>query len=518
MKRILYHLVKAYTSPLARRFDRALKDPIHAQQQVLENIVQDLKETEYGVFYNVNNISDFKKSIPLVNYDDISHWMQRQREEEGSIMVASNVALYEKTSGSTGPHKYIPYTMALRRSFTRMFLLWAHNLIANVDGLGKGKFYFSVSPNFDEERLTERGVPVGLENDADYLGAVWRRVLSPFMLADQSLGKIRDPDTFKQALCFSLLSCAELETISVWNPSFLTLVLQWITDNRELVLNHMGDSIDHDRKLALESETIDWQRVWPKLKLISCWADANAEPLAEKLRESFPDIIIQGKGLLATEAPMTIPMMNVKGGVPLVTETYFEFLREDEKNKDFSASDLITLADLEAGQRYEIVVSQRGGLYRYRMGDQVEVVGKINNTPTLKFVGRNNRTSDLVGEKMNESFVRDVIQSLPIERVSFQSLMAARNPIDRYVLILDTEVGDVSRIETMLEDGLQKSYHYRHARALGQLSTAKVVVVSAIENIISDHSLESGKSLGNMKQNYLMLSDSNLEKRIFGGF
>jgi len=215
---------------------------------------------------------------------------------------------------------------------------------------------------------------------------------------------------------------------------------------------------------------------------------------------------------------MTIPMMNVEGGVPLVTETYFEFLREDGKNNKASASDLITLTDLEAGQRYEIVISQRGGLYRYRMGDQVEVVGKIHNTPTLRFVGRNNRTSDLVGEKMNESFVRDVIQSLPIKDISFQSLMATRNPIDSYVLVLDSEVDDVSRIEMMLEDGLQKSYHYRHARALGQLSTAKVVVVPDIEGVISDHSLESGKSLGNIKQNYLMLADSNLEKKIFGEF
>ena len=516
MKRILYYLVKAYTSPLARRFDRALKDPVLAQQQVLENIVQDLKETEYGAFYNVNNISDFKKSIPLVNYDDISHWMQRQREEEGKIMVVSDVTLYEKTSGSTGPHKYIPYTSELRSSFTRMFLLWAHDLIANIDGLGKGKFYFSISPNFDDERQTDNGIPVGLDDDADYLGSIWRRILSPFMLANKNLGKIRDPEAFKQALCFSLLECAELETISIWNPSFLTLVLQWISDNRELVLRRIGDSIDPDRKQALESETIDWQRVWPKLKLISCWADANAKPLAEKLKDSFPNIIIQGKGLLATEAPMTIPMMNVEGGVPLISDTYFEFLKDDGESENCGASDLITLADLKDGQRYEIVVSQRGGLYRYRMGDQVEVVGKIHNTPTLRFVGRNNRTSDLVGEKLNESFVRDVIQSLPIENARFQSLMATRNPIDRYVLVLDREVDDIPCIEQMLEKGLQQSYHYRHARALGQLSAAKVMSVPTIESVISDHSLENEKSLGNMKQNYLMLSDSNLEKKIFG--
>jgi len=506
VKRFLYHAVRAYTAPLARRFDHGLKNPVKAQEQVLQDIVDDLKGTEYGNHYNVRDVNDFKKNIPLVTYDDISDWMLSQREKEGNVLVASDVILYEKTSGSTGPHKYIPYTAPLRSSFTRMFLLWAHDLISSIDGLGKGKFYFSVSPNFDNEKFTDQGVPVGLDNDADYLGSVWSKILSPFMLADANIGKIRDPDEFKQALCFSLLGCKDLETISVWNPSFLTLVLQWIENNRELVIARMQPILEPSRLRALQSEEIDWQEVWPRLKLISCWADANAQPLAMNLEAYFPDVKIQGKGLLATEAPMTIPMMNVEGGVPLVTETYLEFLQDDEA--------LVTLDMLKEGKRYEIVISQRGGLYRYRMGDQVEVVGQIHNTPTLRFVGRNNRTSDLIGEKLNERYVRDVIESLPIEGGGFRSLMAIRSPVDGYLLILDKHITNSEQVEVALEEGLQKAYHYRHARALGQLSAARMAVVPDIENIISTQALTNGKTLGDIKQNYLMMADAGLESAL----
>lgn len=506
MKQLLYKAVKTCTAPMARRFEFALHDPMQAQRHVLSAIVHDLQQTEYGAHYNIKSEADFNRVLPVVDYDDISHWMLRQRSEEGRIMVASEVKLYEKTSGSTGPHKYIPYTNALRRSFTNMFLLWAHDLINNIDGVGKGKFYFSVSPNFDTERFTENGVPVGLDDDADYLGAAWGKILKPFMLTDKRLGKIRDPEAFKQALCLSLLGCAELETISIWNPSFLTLVLQWIEQNKELALSRVGGEMEVGRRRALEADDIDWPAVWPQLKLISCWADANAQPLARKLEKSFPGVCVQGKGLLATEAPMTIPMVNVPGGVPLVTETYFEFLQED--------GELITLADLKPEQRYEVVISQRGGLYRYRMGDQVEVAGKIHSTPTLRFVGRNNRTSDLVGEKLNESFVRDVIESLDIAGDGFRSLMAIRKPQDAYVLILDKTVNDLCRIESSLEAGLQKAYHYRHARALGQLPSAKIAIVPNIEGLISQQALERGKCLGDMKQNYLMTSDEGLERSL----
>ncbi|MCG8671701.1 MAG: GH3 auxin-responsive promoter family protein [Pseudomonadales bacterium] len=503
MRRILYHGLKAYTGPMSKRFERALENPMSAQQLVLNEIVADLMQTEYGKHYEIKSAENFKQRLPLISYDDISDWMLKQREHENKALVASPVAFYEKTSGSSGPAKYIPYTEELRKSFTRMFLLWAHDLIANVPGLGNGKFYFSVSPNFDTERETELGVPVGLDDDAEYLGGAWRKLLTPFMHSDPRLGKIRDPEEFKQALSLSLLCCTDLETISIWNPSFLMLVTQWIEENRDLVLKLMSDTLQPFQIKALQQQPIDWSSIWPKLKLISCWADANAQPLAEKLAKQFPNVYIQGKGLLATEAPMTIPMVGVKGGVPLVSETYFEFLDEQQN--------VLTIDELEQGKRYEIVISQKGGLCRYRMGDEVEVVGKKNNTPTLNFVGRNNRTSDLVGEKLNEGFVRDVVESLPVQECGFRSLMAVRRPQDGYVLVLDKQPTNEQALAQQLENALQQAYHYRHARALGQLNSARVAVVPEVENIVSHQAIENGKTLGDMKQNYLILSDDSLQ-------
>jgi hypothetical protein len=224
------------------------------------------------------------------------------------------------------------------------------------------------------------------------------------------------------------------------------------------------------------------------------------------LESCFPGVLVQGKGLLATEAPMTIPMIGVKGGVPLVTETYFEFLD--------SSGSLLTIDQLREGERYEIVISQRGGLVRYRMGDEIEVVDRIHDTPTLRFVGRNNRTSDLVGEKLNESFVRDLIESLPVSDCSFRSLFAVRHPKDGYTLLLDKSIESLDDVEQKLENGLQQAYHYRHARALGQLAPARVAVVKDVEAILSHQVISQGKTLGDMKQNYLLLSDEKLQSAL----
>lgn len=63
---------------------------------------------------------------------------------------------------------------------------------------------------------------------------------------------------------------------------------------------------------------------------------------------------MQGKGLLATEAPMTIPLIPVKGFVPLLNQVVFEFLT--------SEGEICNLRELEVGKTYELVISQLGGL------------------------------------------------------------------------------------------------------------------------------------------------------------
>jgi hypothetical protein len=347
-----------------------------------------------------------------------------------------------------------------------------------------------------------------MEDDAEYLGGIWRYLMAPFFLSPQGLGSIRDPQLFKKRLSESLLLCEDLESVSIWNPSFLTVILDYIEHNAETLSDSVGQEMGHERRAALKQSPVDWQKIWPKLKFISAWADANAEPLARKLQERLPHAMVQGKGLLATEAPMTIPMIGVKGGVPLVNEVFLEF--QNDK------SELLGVHEIELGETYSIVVSQRAGLVRYRMGDQVQVVGQVGNTPTIRFLGRNNRFSDLVGEKLNESFVREVIDDLQIKTASFRTLMPVRSPVDHYVLILDASEQDCSHLSVRLEEGLSKAYHYRHARALGQLGTARVAVLADADQAMAQYHGRAGRSIGDMKQSYLVgtPADQDLGRRL----
>jgi hypothetical protein len=111
----------------------------------------------------------------------------------------------------------------------------------------------------------------------------------------------------------------------------------------------------------------DYQSIWPRLRLISCWADAHAALHAESLRQFLPRVPIQPKGLIATEAFVTLPFA---GRHPLaVLSHFFEFV--DHRG------DALLAHELKTGAEYRVVVTTGGGLYRYCMQDRVRVDGRV---------------------------------------------------------------------------------------------------------------------------------------------
>ncbi|HXG65451.1 MAG TPA: GH3 auxin-responsive promoter family protein, partial [Blastocatellia bacterium] len=115
-------------------FREQLRRPQETQQRLLGKLLSNLCETEYGRSLAVkasDAYDDFAARVPVVTYDDLSPWIERQKREEGRALTSEPVLFYEKTSGSSGPAKYIPYTAGLKASFNRMFFVWLGDLLEN---------------------------------------------------------------------------------------------------------------------------------------------------------------------------------------------------------------------------------------------------------------------------------------------------------------------------------------------------------------------------------------------------
>ena len=475
-------------APIVRRFMAALEQPQLAQQKVKRRLIERLKGCEYGRHYQIRTIEDWHK-LPIVSYEDLQLWMEGS-SKDGCSLTSENVLFYEPTSGSSGPVKQIPYTRSLRQSFNHLFCVWVHDLITNGPTFSRGKLYFSITPSFSKSATTN-----GTTDDADYLDLWLRWLLKPFLVIAP---KATAPEGFKDQLAQTLLLAEDLEIISVWSPSFLTAQLEYIQVNKERLYELLKERMSEERSRLLLTTNIQWSALWPNLKLISCWDSALAADGADGVRSLFPNVLVQGKGLLSTEAPITVPLTAAKGYVPLLNEVYFEF--EDE------AGQCHELHQLTVGQTYAVIISQMGGLYRYRIGDRVTVSHFYLQTPCLEFQGRGKDVSDMVGEKLQSQFVSDALDRLNLFPARFQSLVPVQSPQKHYVLLLDSLSTDEDLLAHQLEEALYESFHYRQARQLGQLSPAQVKVSGTIAEQLAIERTTQGQRWGDVKHSRLCSS------------
>lgn len=188
--------------------------------------------------------------------------------------------------------------------------------------------------------------------------------------------------------------------------------------------------------------------------------------------------------------------------------------------------------ELELGERYCVVVTTNAGLYRYNTNDIVEVTGFYHKIPIVKFVGRMNNFSDIVGEKLGNSYVeKQVLNFLEENKIKEEFLLFSpvknENGKISYTLFLEIKkenkkfnfkkLENKIKLENKLNEKLCRSFHYEYAYKLGQLGKVRIFLIE--KDGLKTYTAEKSKrqKIGDIK--YRML-DKNFgwENKFLGGF
>lgn len=426
-------------------FLTSLENIEEIQKAILTGILADNKNTKFGAirnFKNISSISDFQKAVPVLTYDDYKNFIDEILEGKQNVLTSEKILLLEPTSGSISASKLVPYTKSLKAAFNKGIEPWLSDLYLNFPQILGKPSYWLITPNVQAKQFSSN-VKMGFENDLEYLNENFAKIVS------ENLRPELAPD---------------VEFVSFWNPSLFLILL----DQMQLKLDN--------------------------LKVISCWNEAHAKFYADKLKLLFPSAHIQGKGLLATEGIMTIPLENI-GKAPCVNSHFFEFI-------DTETERIKLLHELELNKNYSILLTTQGGLYRYEIGDIVRVYGFYKNCPLLEFLGKKNNVSDYVGEKINEEHIRQIIEKLDIPCQSLFYLFAPKKEGDDFFYTLYLEPNwqiNTEKLEKEFENELLKNFHYQYARNLGQIKPFKISIVKNGARQYLDNCVKKGQKLGDIK-------------------
>ena len=72
---------------------------------------------------------------------------------------------------------------------------------------------------------TAGGIPIGFEDDTFYLGG-WRRLAQAVMAVPSHVRFLSDMEAFRYATLLFLIRVRSLKLVSVWNPTFLSLLVE----------------------------------------------------------------------------------------------------------------------------------------------------------------------------------------------------------------------------------------------------------------------------------------------------
>ncbi|MBK9755793.1 MAG: GH3 auxin-responsive promoter family protein [Nannocystis sp.] len=396
----------------------------------LREILADNAGTEFGRTHHFDALqrdpAAWRRAVPLLRHDDLAPAIDRMARGEPNVLVAERVDFFARTSGSTGTGNLIPTPPKHQATFTRYYA----GIIPAVPTLGV--------PGGDEphpglaligaggQHRTPAGIPVGsastggLRRVRRFAELLWTSPWPVFEVDDIS----------SQWYLHALFALRERSTRFLWGV-FAPHLLEWVRMlevwqedlvrdladgriGRELVLDpvqraaiaaRLRPDPTRAREVAAAFACGDAayvRRVWPRLRYAMAVITGGFAAYLPRLRLALGDLPIYTSCYSASEAIIGLNLEIDRPERYVLTPgtAHFEFIPLGAATGE--QPETVGVEALEVGAHYEVVLTNRGGLYRYRLRDVVRVEGWHERAPVLSFAWRQGTVLDLVGEHSTE--------------------------------------------------------------------------------------------------------------------
>lgn len=452
-------------------------------------------KSAYGQKYHFDHITTIKiyqKYVPIVEYETIKPLIIQMTEGKADVLFQGLPVAFEITGGSTSGGKLIPYSDKSFEDFQYAILPWLSDISTRYGVTGKA-VYWSISPALRHPAFTKGGIKIGV-SDAQYLGNAISEFSNDFTTVPLWVGELYNVKEWQLATLYWLIRSKDLELISIWSPTFLLMLIDALEKHSDELLylfakggmineNLLVSNTDSYNRFVKYLSSKDTSVIWPNIKLISCWQDASSKIFFEKLHSKFPAVSFQAKGLISTEGVVTIPSVNDNTTLAFMSG-FYEF-------RDINGSIFLS-HELTIGNIYEVIMTTSGGLYRYATKDKVKCDGFENELPILSFIGRVGIVSDMVGEKLDEIFVLNVLSYYD----GFAMLVPNNDILKPHYFLISNSDIDIN----IVEQNLAINPQYAYARKIGQLYDLKHILIPDIIDLYINYKIIDNKCrIGDIK-------------------
>jgi hypothetical protein len=344
---LLSLLSKPFASYIAKQTKQWSENAVACQENIFQNLIAGGSNTLFGrehSFSSISNYDDFKKQVPIRDYEGLKSYIERIKQGEENILWKDKPLYLSKTSGTTSGVKYIPVT---KESIPNHIVSTRNAMLCYIAETGNAKFldgkmiFLSGSPELEHIN----GIPVGRLS-----GIVNHHVpqyLRRNQLPSYKTNCIEDWETKVDAIVD--------ETINQ-DMTLISGIPPWVQMYFDKLTERSGKKI---------------KDLFPNFSLF-IYGGVNFEPYRQKLEQSIGrqvdsiELYPASEGFIAYQDSQkgNDLLLNSNSGI------FFEFI---PANEFFNESPTrVSLADVQINTNYVLIINNNAGLWGYNIGDTVK--------------------------------------------------------------------------------------------------------------------------------------------------
>ena len=418
------------------------------QKETLTKILEKNKGCTYLKNYNVYQLEDFER-LPLVSYEDLESEIVNLLHSKEPTITNEKIIAFSKSSGTTSFSKIIPQSKKnISYNYQAGFDLltsYLHHFPNSKITAGKN---FSLTGSYD----IQNGLIVG---DISALIAFYLpSIFHFFRIPSKKIALIQNWDKKLEALIPKLIQ-SDIRWIA-GVPSWIKVII---------------DRIEFEtQKSILE--------IWPNLEVFF-YGGTDIAIYKSKFDQIFQKKVVYWQTYNASEGFFAIQISSNSSDMALISDygVYFEFLC-------VKSNQIVQYKNLKIGNQYELIITNSCGLWRYRIGDVIEITHK--NPLKIKIVGRTKHFINAFGEELMIHNVEKALEILNQEMAFEIAHYSVAPKIDendkgfhKWLIEFKMSPSDISIFEKKLDTILQSLNSDYKAKGTHDLVMKNLQIITA---------------------------------------
>jgi len=382
-------LSKPFAAYVIKGVNKWKKNAVAAQQETLTQLLSAAKDTAFGKdhkFNKISNYEDFKKLVPVRDYEELRPYIDRVVAGEEDVMWKGKPAYFAKTSGTTSGAKYIPIS---KESMPEHIKAARNALLSYVHETGKADFV-------NGKMIFLQGSPVMTEKNGIKVGRLSGIVAN---LVPGYLQKNRLPSY--------ATNCIE-----DWEEKVAAIVDETYNQDMTLISGIPPWAQMYFDKLMEKSGGKQIKDIFKNFQLF-VYGGVNYEPYRAKIEASIGRKIDTIETYPASEGFIAYQDSQQDKSLLLLAKAgmFYEFIPADEYYNENPTR--LSLKDVNLNTNYALILNTNAGLWGYSIGDTIKFVSK--NPYKILVTGRIKHFISAFGEHVIGEEVEHALLSIANE-------------------------------------------------------------------------------------------------------